>query len=132
LNAAWTVAKNAAAQEGGPLFVSEPSTAEDLGKLAAQINALARVIDNARKHGFIAKTVEETAPLVLAPPITPGTQASSNALTLVQLPKPQPTKGPTETRALVLHGHSTMLQAAKSERLAIIVCPNCQMKVVST
>jgi hypothetical protein len=127
---AWTVAKDGAAQAGGPLLVTEPATTEALCRLAGELSALAKVIDKARQHGFIARAAaQDTAPAL---PVVSG-EANANALAIIRLPEPpQPVKTPIENRALALTRQATVLQPRESGRLAIMVCPNCQTKVVST
>jgi hypothetical protein len=121
---AWTVAEDSVAEAGGPRLIGEPSAAKGLGRLAAEITALAKVIDNARRHGFLARAAADE--------IVPAAEASADTAAVIRLPEPQTAKIASEARALTVKRQATVLQPRSSARLAIMVCPNCQTKVVST
>ena len=130
LQAAWSTPQSGTTQGESPLLVSEPATADDLSKLTNNFAALAKIIDKARQHGFIAKAAKD-APSP-QPPVPSHTRANSRALAIVRPSPLLSPEAPADRHAIALPTQTTFLQPVSSARLAVMVCPNCQSKVVST
>ena len=128
LRAAWTVSQDCATQADGPLLADDPSITHGLGRLAAEITALARVIDKARRCGFIAKAAAEEIASIASTTIV---NTHANRPAIVRATEVLSVESSSDARALASNSQPHILQLQDS-RLVITICPNCQTKVVST